>query len=129
MALNYVSLTVDLFDGTGSFLNGGYAAFTPTVQLTDATDHEIITGAGIIAAPKPTGSPVIKLLATDNSAVLPSGWAWIVTFTGVPGSPASWQFFLPFSGGASQYLSALAVLPAGSTSLLDEAAQQILAEG
>ena len=108
MALNYVSLTCDLFDGQGNALSGGTATFAPNVQLTDATDHEIIPQAPVTAAFKPTSSPVVKLLATDNSAPAPNGWKWTVTFTGVSGSPASFSFFLPFSGGASQNLSALA---------------------
>jgi hypothetical protein len=129
MALNYVSLTCDLYDGAGSTVNGGIATFTPSAQLTDTADHEIITGAGITGSFGPVASPVVRLLATDNAAPLPSGWAWNVTFTGVPGNPGAFSFFLPYSGGASQYLSSLSPLPAGTTSLLSENAQQLLAEG
>lgn len=129
MALDYVSLTVDMFRGDGGFSNGGTADFAPTEQLTDTVNHQIITEAAIPAALKSTGSPVVKLLATDNPTVLPSGWAWTVTFSGVSGSPSSWQFFLPYSGGAAQNLSDLAVLPAGTTALLTESAQALLAEG
>ena len=129
VTVNYVTLTCDYFDGAGNLLNGGTATFTPTSELTDATDHERIPLAPVTVTFKPMGSPTARLLATDNANVLPSGWAWLVTFSGVSGSPASFQFFLPFSGGASQFLSALAALPAGSTSLLAENAQQILAEG
>jgi hypothetical protein len=129
VSLNYVTLTCDLYDGRGYQVNGGTATFTPSVQLTDTADHEIITEAGCTVAFKSTGSPSVALLATDNGAPLPSGWAWNVTFTGVPGNPGAFSFFLPYSAGASQYLSSLSPLPAGTTSLLSENAQQLLAEG
>lgn len=84
MALNYVTLTIDLSDGAGSHANGGIATFTPSVQLTDATDHEIITQAPVTAAFKPTGSPAVLLLATDNGNVAPSGSPHAVASSGSP---------------------------------------------
>lgn len=108
MALNYVSLTCDLYDGSGNFITQGTASFAPSAQLTDTTDHELIAQAPIVVTFRPSGPPVAHLLATDNGNTAPSGWAWTVTFTGVPGSPASFSFFLPFTSGASQYLSAQA---------------------
>ena len=112
MALSYVTLTLDLFDGQGSHLNGGTAVFTPSVQLTDATDGEIVTQAPVTAAFKAAGSPVVSLLATDNAGVTPAGWAWTVAFSRVPGAPASFSFFLAFANGAAQNLSALAPVSA-----------------
>lgn len=119
MALNYVNLTADLFDGQGNVLAAGTATFTPTAQLTDTADHEIVTLAPVTAAFKPTASPVVKLLATDNGAPLPGGWGWTVTFSGVPGNPASFTFFLPFAAGASQFLSSQA--PVSSAAVLSPA--------
>ena len=109
MALNYVTLTLDLYDGQGSAIVAGTATLTPSVQLTDTTDHEWIPPAPLTVTFRPgTAPPSVKLLATDNGAPLPAGWGWIISFSGVPGNPAGFTFFLPFSSGASQFLSAQA---------------------
>jgi hypothetical protein len=129
VALNYVTLTVDVYDGSGNYPTTGTATFTPSSVLTDSTDHEYIGQIPVVVSFRAPGLPTVRLLATDNASVLPSGWAWQVSFTGFPGPPATFSFFLPYSGGASQYLSAQAPLPAGTTSLLTESAQQLLAEG
>lgn len=107
MALNYVTLVCDLYDGQGSPAVKGTAAFVPTVQLTDTTDHAITTLAPVPGVFRAGSFPQVKLLATDNTAPLPNGWGWTVTFDGVPGSPAGFTFFLPFTGGATQYLSSM----------------------
>ena len=49
--------------------------------------------------------------------MLPAGWAWTISFFNVPGNPASFSFFLPFSGGANQNLSSLT--PLSSTPVLN----------
>jgi hypothetical protein len=36
MALQYVTLTLDLFDGAGNFPAAGTASFTPSAVLTDS---------------------------------------------------------------------------------------------
>lgn len=121
MTLNYVELTLDLYDGSGSYISQGTATFKPSVTLTDATDSEYIPQAPVTGSFKASGSPKVKLLGTDNSNVTPAGWGWTVTFSGVPGNPAGFSFFLAYSNGASQNLSALAPasgeLPVTITSL------------
>ena len=114
MSLNYVTLTCDLFDGAGNTLNGGTAVFTPSSALTDTTNHEYITRAPVTASFKSSGSPVVKLLATDDATVSPAGWNWQVTFSGVPGSPAGWNFFLPYADGSAQNLADIAPVSAPS---------------
>lgn len=106
MALNYVTLTVDLIDGAGNTPEAGWAVFTPTVTLTDTTDNELV-GTLPVSVPFTTlgVAPTVRLLATDNASLLPAGWAWNVQFSAVAGAPAAYNFFLPFTGGASQYLS------------------------
>jgi hypothetical protein len=106
--LNYVTLTLDLYDGQGNPVTSGIASFAPSVQLTDTTDHELIAQAPVPCVFHSGGLPTVKLLATDNGAPLPLGWGWTVTFSGVPGNPAGFTFFLPYASGASQYLSAQA---------------------
>jgi len=105
MALNYVELTCDLYDGQGSFLQAGTATFTPSAVLTDTADHELVAQIPVTVAFRPYGLPVVRLLATDNGSPLPSGWQWQVVFTGLPGAPAPFSFYLPYAAGASQYLS------------------------
>ena len=58
--------------------------------------------------------PVVSLLATDNAAPLPSGWAWTITPPAVTGVPA-FSFFLPHASGASQYLSAQVPVTSAAT--------------
>jgi hypothetical protein len=111
MALNYVQLTVDLYDGSGAPIAAGSATFTPNTQLTDAGVETVLQAP--LTVPFLAGSsPVIMLLGTDSTGPLPGGWQWTVTFNGVPGNPASFSFFLPFSGGSAQRLSSQAPLSA-----------------
>ena len=106
MSLNYVTLILDLFDGSGNAISQGAATFTPSAQLTDSTDQELIPQAQVQAFFRAgLAAPQVTLLATDNANVLPSGWGWNVTFQNVPGSPAGFSFFLPFASGATQHLS------------------------
>ena len=68
MALNYITLVLDLADGTGTPLATGRALLNPSAQLTDATDDMIVTKAQLSA--KLAGSyPQVRLLATDNTAL------------------------------------------------------------
>jgi hypothetical protein len=109
MALSYVNLTLDVYDAQGNPLTKGTASFAPSAQLTDTTDHELITQLPIVVTFRRDGTlPVVKLLATDNAGALPSGWGWTVTFAGMASPAAAFSFFLPFSGGSSQFLSAQA---------------------
>jgi hypothetical protein len=108
MTLNSVTLILDLYDGSGAPLTQGTVLLTPSATLTDTTDNLDITQSPVQAqfsAYRPV--PQVSLLATDNANLLPAGWGWTVTFQGMPGAPASFSFFLPFSGGATQYLSSM----------------------
>jgi hypothetical protein len=68
MALNYITLVLDLADGTGTPLATGQALLNPSAQLTDTTDDMIVTKAQLSA--KLAGSyPQVRLLATDNTAL------------------------------------------------------------
>ena len=104
MALDYVELVLDLYDGGGNPIVAGTASLTPSVQLTDTADKQVIVQAPLVVTFRGT-SPSVKLLATDNGALAPSGWGWSIEFSGVPGNPAGFSFFLPYSGGSTQYLS------------------------
>src|SRR5438874_12600696 len=49
MALNYITLVLDLADGTGTPLATGQALLNPSAQLTDATADMIVTKAQLSA--------------------------------------------------------------------------------
>jgi hypothetical protein len=49
MVLNYITLVLDLADGTGTPLAAGQALPNPSAQLTDATDDMIVTQAQLSA--------------------------------------------------------------------------------
>jgi hypothetical protein len=108
VSLNYVTLILDGFDGGGTALGRGTATFTPSVQLTDPTDHEWIPPAPLgVTFREGLAAPQLSLLATDNANVQPNGWGWNVSFLNVPGSPAAFSFLLPFANGSTQRLSQL----------------------
>lgn len=68
MALNCITLVLDLADGTGTPLATGQALLDPSAQLTDATDDMIVTKARLSA--KLAGSyPQVQPLATGNTAL------------------------------------------------------------
>jgi hypothetical protein len=104
MALNYVVLTCDVYDAQGNPPTSGTATFTPSATLTDTTNHEIVAQIPITVSFKAGQTPTVKLLATDDGTLAPSGWGWTVTFTGT-GMPSAFSFFLPHASGASQNLS------------------------
>ena len=92
--LNYLTLTLDLYDGQGNYPVSGSAAFTPSAVLTDA-GVEVIGQQPVTAVFRAAAMPSMKLLATDSAGPLPTGWTWGVAFSGVTGAPAAFSFFLP----------------------------------
>jgi hypothetical protein len=106
VALNYVSLVCNYLDGQGYPVTSGTVTFTPNVVVTDTTDNVIITQAPVTVNLRLTPSPTMVLLATDNSGLTPSGWAWMIQPL-FPGAPPGQLFLLPHSGGATQYLADL----------------------
>ncbi len=115
MAASYVTLILDLTDATGSLPYGGLAEITPTVQLTDNVNSVVIPQAPVIVSFENASRvrpPTAQLRATDDTSIVPSGWAYTISFNGVTfqssaAALSSFSFFLPASGGSTQYLSAL----------------------
>lgn len=104
--LNYVTLVCDLGDGAGNYLApGSIATLAPTAVLTDSTDH-LIAGQAAISVTFRGGPPSVTLIATDNSNISPSGWAWTITPPASTGI-AAFSFYLPYAGGSVQHLSQL----------------------
>jgi len=133
VTLNYVTVILNVVDGSGAPASRGWATIAPSAVLTDATNNlEVIPP--VTAQFTAAASPAVRLAATDNATLQPPGWAWTITFQTVPGSPASYSFALPagpqtftatnaapcvFTGSGAGYLNNTAVqlsggsLPAG----------------
>jgi len=95
VSLTEVALTLDLADAAGNYLTQGSANLAPSAVLTDSADH-LIAGTLPVTVPFRAGAvpPSVRLLATDNAALLPSGWTWSITPPSASGIPA-FSFFLP----------------------------------
>jgi hypothetical protein len=103
----YVTLTLDLYDGQGNYPASGSASFTPSAVLT-GPGTGIIGQIPVTATFRPGVVPVeVSLLATDNEGFTPSPWTWSVTFAGVAGAPAPGSFPLPYDGGEPRLLSSV----------------------
>jgi hypothetical protein len=106
VALNKVTLTGTYLGGDGSPLSGSLV-FAPSEPLTDATDSEDIRDASITVTLNSSGQFSAALYATDSTNLHPSGWTWSVTEELAGLSPNSWNFLLPYTGGATQDISSL----------------------
>ena len=102
MALNSVTLTGSVPGGSGA-----EATFTQSAWLTDSTDNELIPPVQKSVTLDRNGKFSVSLLATDNGALLPSGWTWSVVISGINVASLGFSFFLPFSGGATQDIADL----------------------
>jgi hypothetical protein len=112
VTLNYVTLILDLYDGSGQPLTQGTVTFTPSAVLTDPAAGLMFTQSPVQAQFTSAGraAPQVSLLATDNAGLSPSGWTWQAMFQGIPGGRASFRFLLPYASGATQYLSSQVAL-------------------
>jgi hypothetical protein len=106
LSLNLVRLTGTFLNGSSQPLNG-QLVFAPNVQLTDSTDSQVVADAGVVVSLDSGGSFSVPLYATDNENLTPSGWVWDVTVSVAGLPPASWSFFLPYTGGSAQDISTL----------------------
>ena len=62
------------------------------------------------------GPPSVKLLATDNTGLLPAGWSWTATVALTGQKAYSYPVLIPASAGTAATLSSLAVSPSGGGS-------------
>jgi hypothetical protein len=110
VAINSVTLTLDIYDGTSSPVVSGTAFFTPTEAVAFASDSFYLWQYPIeVSLVPPAGAEdwlaTVLLVATDNSGADPSGWQWSVEFQ-AQGAPPGFSFSLPYGSGADQNLSA-----------------------
>jgi hypothetical protein len=100
VALQYVTLVLDLYFGNGNPITQGTASLTPTQLLVDSPDQQYIPQAPVPVTFGALGLPAVLLLATDSASPEPPGWAWALAFSGVPGNPPSFSVQVP-AGPAS----------------------------
>lgn len=100
VSIPLVTLILDLFDGSETPISQGLATLTPSEQLTDVTDQQIITQSPVNITFSSTSQAVAVIMATDAPGPQPSGWQWQISFSGVGGSPASLSVYVP-AGPAS----------------------------
>ena len=93
MALNFITLVLDLADGTGTPLATGQALPNPPAQPTDATGDMIVTKTQPNAKPARV-VPAGAAARHRQHHPAPSGWARTVSFAGTPGTPQPFTFFL-----------------------------------
>jgi hypothetical protein len=104
--LNMVTLTGTFTNGSGAALTGTLA-FAPSVPLVDMTDAGVVLPALVTVDLNSLGQFSAGLYATDNADLQPPGWTWGVT-QNIGGLPQeTWSFFLAWSLGATQDISAL----------------------
>lgn len=113
VALNYVTLTLDLSDGSGNPVKGGNVLLAPTATVSGG-GIIIASGTGVAIPANGTPRATVSLLATDNASLTPTGWAWSIVYldpTGRGVGTLQWHFLLPYSGGSAQNLSACTRAP------------------
>lgn len=111
MALQFVDLVLDLYDGSGSPIVEGKVTLYPNVTVLDAADHVVLTQAPIVVRLFGNPLPLVQIVATDTAGLQPTGWGWVIQ-PDFPGAPPGGVFTVAFADGAEQFLSGL--LPAFS---------------
>jgi len=109
MALNTVTLKWAVPDLVQSGLSGTLT-ITPTAQMSDSTDHELIPSfARQVNFSGGTGQ-LTGIVANDNSAILPAGTGYLISVTASNGQVIVPQFQtqILFASGATQWLDVLA---------------------
>lgn len=112
MTAQKVTLILDEGDAQLNQLTQGSVSIAPSARLPDPSDDLIVGQAPVTAQFRLGSVPQVQLVGTDQVGPQPDGWTYTITYSGVPGSPSSWSFFLRFSDGATQRLSELATVPA-----------------
>jgi hypothetical protein len=112
LSAQYVTLVIDLFAATGEATGQGRAVIVPSGEIPDPDDQMFIGTEPIVVPLWTSSRPSVLLVSTDSVGPQPQGWTYGVSFPGVPGNLTPFSFYLPYSDGATQYLSALAETPA-----------------
>ena len=115
MALSTVTLTWDLADLIQSGVNATIT-LTPTAVLTDTTDHIVIPQVARSRVFTGGTGSLPGIIACDNSAITPAGWAYTITVTLANGTVLLTETaFINFANGATQDLSALIPVSSAAT--------------
>lgn len=116
MTTQKVTLIVDSADIEGNLFTYGQVRISTGVRLPDPGDQLLIemAPAGVIF--DGNGPPQIDLYPSDLIGPQQDngspGWTYRIDYENCPGYNKSWAFYILSTGGATQRLSALAVMPA-----------------
>jgi hypothetical protein len=117
VSAQYVTLILDGTAATGALADDGQAVIVPSVtQLPDPADEMLVWPIPVTRSFGGSQRPQVQLLPNDlygpqQESGLP-GWTYDISFPGVPGDPEPFSFYLLSTNGSTQYLSALAEVPA-----------------
>ena len=115
MTVSYGELILDEADSGGNLIVRGSVTIALSQRVPDAGDDLIFGQAPVTGVFRAGGPPSVRLPFNDTFGPQGDdapGTTYTITYNGVPGSPASWSFYLLSTGGATQRLSALAPVPA-----------------
>lgn len=116
LTVQYVTVILDRYDGSGSLVTQGRASWAPSQELPDPADQMLVGQQPVTADFDADGPPSVKLAANDTIGPQQEngnpGWTWDVTYLWVPGAPAAESYYILSANGDTQRLSQLAQTPA-----------------
>jgi trimeric autotransporter adhesin len=109
MAVELVTLVLDLYDGAQDLVTMGRAVLQPSVPAVDTVNHQAVVSpvTAYFSVANSTVPLQFALRACDDPDLSPAGWQWTISFPGVPGNPGGFSFFLYAANGSTQYYSAM----------------------
>ena len=115
MSVSYGTLILDEADSGGNLIVRGTVTIALSQRVPDAGDDLIFGQAPVTGVFGAGGPPSARLPFNDTFGPQGDdapGTTYTITYNGVPGSPASWSFYLLSTNGGTQRLSAIASTPA-----------------
>lgn len=117
MTLSTVTLQWSIPDLIQSGLSGTLT-ITPSYQMSDATDHELIPSVARSVVFSGGTGQLAGIVANDNANILPAGTGYLITVVASNGQVIVPQFQtqILYANGATQWLDQLATVPTVTTS-------------
>ena len=91
----------------------GTVTFTLTDPLQDPGGNQILSPADVVATLDGTGAFSVKLAATDDTGIIPTGVTYAVTER-VGGAHRQFNMVVPAAGGPIDMADVMPILPTGS---------------
>lgn len=106
MTLQFVTLLLDKYDGSGNLVTQGRAVCRTSAQVTAPGDGSFPCPVSVDFS-SAGGSPAVQLLACDTEGTQPAGWYWGIDYYWMPGNPPPDYVSVLAANGPTQYLSTL----------------------